>query len=300
MVGVSVRLTTMTFLRSLRSFSVDVDPHQFACLEWGQWSAHKPTIVYLHGWLDNAASFLSVMEQVAIGHPQAHQLAFDLQGHGLSSHKRVSNFYPFHDYIDDLHQLIRSLALKNCILVGHSLGGLIASCYSAAFPEYVLGLIQIDGIGPLGETSDNAVKRLRDGVISRDRVRRKPRKGYASFELALAHKAKTIQLDPSVIYALVERGIECLDGTWRWRADNELSAQALYRMSSQQVDCVLSHIKAPFDIVVAQDGLITQRKDIQRWRPSHTQLHYFPGGHHCHLEHPERLAQLIGARWQII
>lgn len=282
------------------AFQCEAGGHQFAGFEFGEVAPDKASIVYVHGWLDNAASFLSVMRHVALAQPKVHQVAFDLLGHGYSSHKGQGDFYPFHDYIDELHQLIHSLSLKNCILVGHSLGGLIASCYSAAFPEQVAGLIQIDGIGPLGETEDNAVKRLREGVTSRDRVRRKPRKGYASFELALAHKAKTMQLDQALVYDLVERGIEYNQGLWRWRADNKLSAQALYRMSSQHVDCYLSQIIAPFDIIVAQHGLIQQRQDLQRWRPRHAQLHYFTGGHHCHLEHPEKLAQLIGSRWQHI
>jgi pimeloyl-ACP methyl ester carboxylesterase len=281
-----------------RAFCFDAGPHQFAGFEFGDASLGKASIVYVHGWLDNAASFLSVMRHVALELPMVHQVAFDLLGHGYSSHKSSGNFYPFHDYIDELHQLIHTLSLKNCILVGHSLGGLIASCYSAAFPELVSGLIQIDGIGPLGETEDTAVKRLREGVISRERVRRKPRKGYASFELALAHKAKTMKLDQALVYDLVARGIEYDQGMWRWRADNHLSAQALYRMSAQHVECYLSQIIAPFDIIVAQAGLIQQRQDLQRWRPSHAQLHFFNGGHHCHLEHPEQLAQLIGLRWQ--
>jgi len=287
----------MTFSNSLNSFSVTIDQNQFACLEYGFFSLHKPTIVYIHGWLDNAASFLSVMEQVAIEQPEAHQLAFDLAGHGHSSHKGMHNFYAFHDYIDDLYQVLRNLSLKSCILVGHSLGGLISSCYSAAFPDQVVSLIQIDGVGPLGEVSDNAVKRLRDGVISRDRVRSKPRKGYASFEMALAHKAKTTQLSDTLIYALVERGIECVDDVWRWRADSKLSAQALYRMSCSQVDTYLAQIEATFDIIVAENGLIAQRQDLERWRPEHAQVHHFSGGHYCHLEHPERLARLINSRW---
>ncbi|MGX9418906.1 alpha/beta fold hydrolase [Vibrio sp. WJH972] len=290
----------MTFQTSLRAFYVDVEPIKIACVEYGTPSADKPSIVYLHGWLDNAASFYSVMEHVALTEPNTHQVAFDLVGHGHSSHKDLSNFYPFHDYIDDLHQLLRKLSLKSCVLVGHSLGGLIASCYSAAFPEQVLGLIQIDGIGPLGEESDNAVDRLRNGVISRHRVRSKPRKGYASFEAALAHKVKTTQLDQSLVYALVERGVECSDQQWRWRADSKLSAQSLYRMSCEQVEHYLAQIEVPFDIVVAENGLVTQRNDLSCWRPDHSQIHHFSGGHYCHLEHPKRLAQLVCLHWNSI
>ncbi len=94
------------------------------------------TVVFIHGWLDNSASFTQVMPQIAKLSPDTHLVAIDLFGHGFSSHKPGS-YYPFHDYIDDLHQLVTKLSPNRLVLVGHSLGALIASCYSAAFPEKV-------------------------------------------------------------------------------------------------------------------------------------------------------------------
>lgn len=284
--------------KRISEFRVDCHFGELAGIEYNALHEQQPSIIYIHGWLDNAASFQPIMDKIADLIPNAHQVAFDLAGHGLSSHKASDDFYSFHDYIDDLHQLLVNLSLKKCILVGHSLGGLITSCYSAAFPEHVVGLIQIDGIGPLGESAENAVHRLRQGIVSRERVRRKPRKGYASFEQALAHKAKTTKLNHDVVLPMVERGIEQRGNTWYWRADNRLSALALYRMSVEQVVTYLQHIHCRFDIVAAQHGLITQRNDLQRWRPSHAVVHHFPGGHHCHLENPTALAELIQSQWQ--
>jgi pimeloyl-ACP methyl ester carboxylesterase len=270
---------------------------EIALVEVNRVNEELPTVVYVHGWLDNAASFFSVMSSLFHYLPHAHQVAFDLPGHGLSSSKSSDNFYPFHDYIDDLHQILVNLSLKNCILVGHSLGGLISSCYSAAFPESVVGLIQIDGIGPLGESSENAVQRLRSGVISRGRIRKKPAKGYTSYAQALAHKAKTTKLAERLVGDLVERGIEELDGVWRWRADRALSSQALYRMPLEQVNVYLQQVTCPFDIIVAQHGLIIERQDLQRWRPEHSVVHHFGGGHHCHIEYPQALAEIIVSQW---
>ena len=131
------------------------------------------TVVFIHGWLDNSASFSSVISNLEVLSPNSHLVAIDLFGHGFSSHKSGS-YYPFHDYIDDLHQLVTKLSPNRLVLVGHSLGALIASCYSAAFPEKVSGLIQIEGHGPLSEAPHETVSRLRDGVLSRLRQRRKP------------------------------------------------------------------------------------------------------------------------------
>ncbi|EKM30499.1 alpha/beta hydrolase family protein, partial [Vibrio harveyi] len=54
--------------------------------------------------MDNAGSFKTLMNAIHQHNPDLHLLAIDLFGHGLSSHKSSDNYYPFHDYIADLHQ----------------------------------------------------------------------------------------------------------------------------------------------------------------------------------------------------
>ena len=147
---------------------------KMAALEIGNEKTADLSVVFLHGWLDNAGSFKALMEQLNQLNPHLHLLAIDHFGHGLSSHKSHDNYYPFHDYIADLYQFLDELSPNRLILVGHSLGALIASCYSAAFPEQVEGLVQIEGAGPLTEEPINSLPRLRDGVLSRIRQQNKP------------------------------------------------------------------------------------------------------------------------------
>jgi pimeloyl-ACP methyl ester carboxylesterase len=130
-----------------------------ATIEYGCSETAELSVVFLHGWLDNAASFESVMASLHALNPDWHLCAIDLPGHGLSSHKEASNFYPFHDYIDDVYQFLANLSPNRLVLVGHSLGALIASCYSAAFPEQVSGLVQVEGYGPLAEKAQETVSR---------------------------------------------------------------------------------------------------------------------------------------------
>ncbi len=120
-----------------------------AAKEFGDTKSSAVTLMFLHGWLDNAASFDSTIEALSRSNFDLHYCAIDLPGHGLSFHKPEGNFYPFHDYVDDLYQLLTNhFSTQKIIFVGHSLGALIASCFSAAFPELVQGLVQIEGVGP--------------------------------------------------------------------------------------------------------------------------------------------------------
>ncbi|MCF7486270.1 alpha/beta hydrolase [Vibrio sp. A2-1] len=250
------------------------------------------TVVFIHGWLDNSASFTQVMPQIAKLSPDTHLVAIDLFGHGFSSHKPGS-YYPFHDYIDDLHQLVTKLSPNRLVLVGHSLGALIASCYSAAFPEKVSGLIQIEGHGPLSEAPHETVSRLRDGVLSRLRQRRKPSRPLASLEDAIKLRAHANQIKAELIAPIVERGIAEFDNSWQWRCDPNLKCDSLYRMSQAHAEAIMAAIECPQLIVLGNDGF--RHLQHNRYKSAHSSLNIetVPGGHHCHLESPELVSELI-------
>ncbi|WP_333913125.1 alpha/beta fold hydrolase [Vibrio coralliirubri] len=250
------------------------------------------TVVFIHGWLDNSSSFNQVMQQVAKFAPNAHLVAIDLFGHGFSSHKSGS-YYPFHDYIDDLHQLVTKLSPNRLVLVGHSLGALIASCYSAAFPEKVSGLIQIEGHGPLSEAPHETVSRLRDGVLSRLRQRRKPSRPLASLEDAIKLRAHANQINAELIAPIVERGIVEFENSWQWRCDPNLKCDSLYRMSQAHAEAIMAAIECPQLIILGNDGF--RHLQHNRYKSVHSPLKIetVAGGHHCHLESPELVSELI-------
>ncbi|MEZ9698882.1 alpha/beta hydrolase [Vibrio sp. 10N.261.46.E12] len=250
------------------------------------------TVVFIHGWLDNSSSFNQILQQVAKLDPNVHLVAIDLFGHGFSSHKSGS-YYPFHDYIDDLHQLVTKLSPNRLVLVGHSLGALIASCYSAAFPEKVSGLIQIEGHGPLSEAPHETVSRLRDGVLSRLRQRRKPSRPLASLEDAIKLRAHANQINAELITPIVERGIVELENSWQWRCDPNLKCDSLYRMSQAHAETIMAAIECPQLIILGNDGF--RHLQHNRYKSAHSPLHIetVPGGHHCHLESPELVSKLI-------
>ncbi|MEZ9541875.1 alpha/beta fold hydrolase [Vibrio sp. 10N.286.48.C11] len=250
------------------------------------------TVVFIHGWLDNSASFTQVMQQVSKLSPDTHLVASDLFGHGFSSHKSGS-YYPFHDYIDDLHQLVTKLSPNRLVLVGHSLGALIASCYSAAFPENVSGLIQIEGHGPLSEAPHETVSRLRDGVLSRLRQRRKPSRPLASLEDAIKLRAHANQINAELIAPIVERGIVEFENSWQWRCDPNLKCDSLYRMSQAHAEAIMAAIECSQLIILGNDGF--RHLQHNRYKSAHSPLNIetIPGGHHCHLESPELVSELI-------
>ena len=109
----------------------------------------------LHGWLDNGASFLPLAPWLGA----FHLVCVDLPGHGHSDHK--STPYVFVDWLDDLYQITQAAGWQRFILLGHSLGALIASAYAGVFPEQIERLILLEGLGPLSQPDEEVPGQLR-------------------------------------------------------------------------------------------------------------------------------------------
>ena len=108
---------------------------------WG--SPKRPKLFLLHGWLDTGAGF-----QFLVDHLQDRFfcIAPDMRGYGKSGHTKNPLGYFFHEYVADAHELFAKLSPKDPIrLLGHSLGGVVASIYSGSFPERVAQLVNVEG-----------------------------------------------------------------------------------------------------------------------------------------------------------
>ncbi|OEE75496.1 hydrolase [Enterovibrio norvegicus FF-162] len=251
----------------------------------------KPILLMLHGWQDNSGSFEPLAplltEHVDLVMP-------DWPGHGLSDHKGADSFYPFFDYVDDLHQLILQLSDKPIFLVGHSLGALVASCWSAAFPERAKGLVMIEALGPMSERDDKVVDRLRHGVESR--LKMKAPRTLPSLDAALKLRRGINKVSIEDLTPLVTRGIQQVGEEWRWRHDAKLKTDSIYRMSTHHAEHLIKGIQCPVLAIIGEDGypelrspLAEQRKE---WFKNLT-VEMVEGTHHCHLQSQHKTAALI-------
>ncbi|WP_264875251.1 alpha/beta fold hydrolase [Vibrio agarivorans] len=271
-------------------------------LEWGilayrdyqpaQADPNTPTVVFLHGWLDNAASFDSTVVELIKLLPNIRCIAVDLAGHGWSDHKSLGQYYGFHEYLDDFSQLLSKLSANRCLIVGHSLGALLASCYSAAFPEHVMGLVQIEGLLPIAENPDNHATRIRQAVISRQRIRQKSQKSMDSFARAIAKRTRANQLTPEQITPLVARGTVEHEGRWFWRHDRRLLAESIYRMSPEHAQAIVEQVQCPWILILGSQGYPTLKSQWKSYLDA-DKVVTINGGHHCHLEQPQQVATII-------
>ncbi len=86
-------------------------------------------IVYLHGWGQNIA----MMEPIAKPMRETHRtIILDLPGFGSSDEPQ--EVWSLNDYVEMLHEFLKSLKIKNVNLIGHSFGGKISLLYASIYP----------------------------------------------------------------------------------------------------------------------------------------------------------------------
>lgn len=116
---------------------------------WGD--ATKPVVLILHGYLEQGAAWHTVAQRLASAGYRV--LAPDHRGHGLSEHLPRGCHYAFHDYAADVARLLDWLG-EPVHLVGHSMGGTIATQVGALRPDALRSLTLIEGLGPPDTTAN--------------------------------------------------------------------------------------------------------------------------------------------------
>ncbi len=115
-------------------------------------------LVLLHGIGSGAASWVQQFE--ALGATRR-VLAWDAPGYGAST--PVAPASPSAaDYADVLRGWLDALGIERCVLVGHSLGAIIAGAFAAAHPQRVAGLLLLSPAGGYGAAAAEVRESKRD------------------------------------------------------------------------------------------------------------------------------------------
>lgn len=261
----------------------------------------KPLCICLHGWLDNANSFLPLAQAL----PDVQLLAIDLPGHGLSQHRSSDAHYHFLDWVDDVLQLVKQLGGQPVHLIGHSMGGMIAGVFAATFPEYVKSLVLLDSIGLVTGPETNSTHQLRQALLSRQKSRDKRLDKHKPHYATVldAAKARQQQSDFGLAEALLlaERGtkkVTAKDGDgfcYTWSADLRLREVSACRLSLAQASQFISDIQAPALALMATAGIALMAQARPQFLPLYPNLQYreMTGGHHLHMTHNIEVAAQI-------
>ena len=284
---------------ALREFALDLPTGRIAGLRGGDPGA--PRVLALHGWLDNAASFVPLA-----AHLHGIELvAPDLPGHGRSAHLAPGADYSFAAAVHTALDIADALGWDTFSLLGHSMGAGISSLVAAGAPERVRRLVAIEALGALAEAPERTASRLREAVAA---TRALPGKRLRVFpDIALAVRARMQNVTGSALSEgaarlLVERGLAPARGDdgsegFAWSSDPRLTLPTMLRPSEAQIRDLVRGIACPTRVIHADPPQPYLPEPLRSERAAllpQGELVVLPGGHHLHMERPADVAAAIG------
>jgi non-heme chloroperoxidase len=237
-----------------------------------QGDASGVPVLFIHGGTDSWRSFEPVLPHLP---DDIRAVAVTLRGHGDAP--KPESGYSIEDLAGDVIALMEELDLGPAVVVGHSMGTMVAQRIAIAAPERVLGLVLAGAFGQPQRNSPGLVE-LRDefGDIE----------GPITRELAHEFQASTTAspLDPELLAVFVDETLKVPARVWReiFRAFPEVDYAA-----------ELAALAAPALIVQGErDEMIPpeERNAVLGLLPSARLIVYENVGHALHWEQPERFA----------
>ncbi|QQP98942.1 alpha/beta fold hydrolase [Lysobacter enzymogenes] len=279
----------------MQEFVVDTDFGRLAGLRNGRTQA--PKLLALHGWLDNAASYVPL----APWFDGFDLVAPDLPGHGASSHLPVAGEYSLVVAARAALAVADALGWERFHLLGHSLGGATASFVAAAVPQRVDRLLLVEALGSLSEPEERVGARLREAFAGMAALGGKQLRVFS--DIATAVKARMIanNLSEAPARLLVERGVAPVRSDagaagFVWRSDPRLTLTSALRMSEAQMRALIRAIDSPTCMVWADPAQSYMPDAVRRERATllrEGELHVRPGTHHLHMEQPQMVGELF-------
>jgi myxalamid-type polyketide synthase MxaB len=276
-----------------RETLLDVGGLNLCLCTWGP--EQGPAFLLLHGLLDQAL----VWDEVAghLARAGCRVLAPDLRGHGRSSHAGPGGYYHLMDFVADLDALLRQLDLDDLLVVGHSLGAVLAAHLAAARTERVRRLVLVEP--PLARVArkDRTGEKLRTLL---DHLAVSPEHGtLRDVDEAAAQLRQAVRgLTEGQALRLARRGSVSAPAGVRWSWDARLRARTGLLAdgltgAGPSLPELLGQVEAKVTLVWGSDSrdrAVSQRQTLEAAAGQTVEL---TGGHHLPLEAPAELATVL-------
>jgi pimeloyl-ACP methyl ester carboxylesterase len=276
-------------LGALRETTIDTPYGRLTGLRGGTGTP----VLALHGWLDNAASWIPLAEHL----DGIDLVALDLPGHGTSPHLPVGAEYSLAGTVHTVLDAADALGWSRFAVLGHSMGAAIGSILCPAAPERVSRFLAIEALGALADREDRTADRLRDAVVARRALAGKSLRVFPDRDTAIRARMQANQLSEPVARLLVERGTRAVPGGFEWSSDPRLTVATPLRMTEGQVRDLIAHIACPVRVLFADPAQPYLPDALRNERAAtlpNGEVVVIPGGHHLHMEDPRTVAQAIG------
>ncbi|NEO57615.1 MAG: alpha/beta fold hydrolase [Okeania sp. SIO3B5] len=290
----SVTAVTEQVIRSEKF--IEFRGNQICLCSWG--AANAPVVLCIHGLLDQGLVWQEVaLPLVAKGY---RVVAPDLFGHGRSSHLEMVTSYNLLTFLAQIDRVIQELSDQPLLLVGHSMGAMLATAIASVLPEKIKRLILVEL--PLPAEENKQESRVNQLTTCLEYMNSTPQ--HPTFPDVATAASRLRQATPSLSeefsYILAQRITkpEQAGVCWSWdailRTRSVLSFNNFYGDRSQCLQ-MLKSLEVPTTLIYGDNSKLNRPEDLQLQQITMTQAKqvFLSGGHNLHIDAASYLASLI-------
>jgi pimeloyl-ACP methyl ester carboxylesterase len=244
----------------------------------------RPALVLLHGLTFDRTMWQPALAELRRIDPGRQALVLDLPGHGGSP---TWPGYDFDSVAAAVHAAVAQAGLTRPVIVGHSLGGMVATAYAACYPAS--GVVNVDGwlqIEPLAALIQSVADEIRGGGFAA---------AWQVFEASMH-----MELLSRAAGDLLRSGRclrqELVAGYWRQIMDRPLPELTAY------VDSKIAAVRAagiPYLFIAGHQAGAGYRAWLTEALPGSRIAVLADSGHFPHLAHPARFARYLASAAQL-
>ncbi|MGV6801949.1 MAG: alpha/beta fold hydrolase [bacterium] len=238
---------------------VEIAGIEHSYLIWGDIS--KPAVILVHGGKDHARNWdwtvAGLIEDYCCITP-------DLRGHGDTG-RAPGAAYDWLHLVSDFAALMEHLRNQNLVkpfaLIGHSLGGNIVLHQAALYPEDIVKVVSMEGLGPSIKWHDEAMAvpiadRMRRWIGNRLIVDRKKQKRSRTADALVARMQSVHKnLTPDQARHLALHAARHYKNGWGWKHDPVIAFAPEVRMTAPaEYMSLFSEITCPVLLMRGEDS----------------------------------------------
>jgi len=139
-------------------------------IDYRVWGKGEPAVVLIHGWACDSNYWNAQIDALRAKYTV---VAVNLAGHGASEGNRTD--WSMGNYGEDVATVVRQLLNQQIVLVGHSMGAVVALEAARRIGDRVIGIIAIDSLKSIGlppmrpQEIDRKLAPFRDNFIGATR-----------------------------------------------------------------------------------------------------------------------------------